>query len=316
MFTKYNYVLGVYREQSFTKAAQKLFISQPTLSVAIRTIEERLGAPLFERPGGCVLPTEVGREYIAAAEQIAKIEREFSHRLDDICGLETGRLAVGGSNYLSCYVLPKIITKFSAQYPKVEVVPVEANSLALSELLERDEVDVIIDNVTESKDRWECEPLTNERILLCVPSSNPINEGLTDFRIRPEDLQAGTVDPDTIPSLPLERFRNEKFILLKNGHNMHHRAIKAFESAGFSPNVPFLVDQMNISYALSESGMGLCFVTDTFVHYSHPKESICLYNISEEHGCRTLFIARKKNKYCTHAMREFIRIAQEVMATS
>ena len=105
-------------------------------------------------------------------------------------------------------------------------------------------------------------------------------------------------------------------ILLKSGHNMHHRAIKAFESAGFSPNVPFLVDQMNISYALSESGMGLCFVTDTFVHYSHPKESICLYNISEEHGCRTLFIVRKKNKYCTHAMREFIRIAQEVMATS
>ena len=57
MFRKYKYVLAVYEEKCFTKAAKRLFISQPSLSVAIRNIENMLGAPLFERSGAEIKPT-------------------------------------------------------------------------------------------------------------------------------------------------------------------------------------------------------------------------------------------------------------------
>ena len=66
MFQKYKYVLAVYSEQSFTMAAQKLFISQPSLSVAIRKIEKEIGGMLFERSGSGVKPTEIGLAYISA----------------------------------------------------------------------------------------------------------------------------------------------------------------------------------------------------------------------------------------------------------
>ena len=61
MFSKYNYVYQVYKEGSFTRAAEKLFISQPSLSAAIKNIEQKLGADIFERTNGGVRLTEVGQ---------------------------------------------------------------------------------------------------------------------------------------------------------------------------------------------------------------------------------------------------------------
>ena len=313
MFHKYEYVLAVYEEKSFTKAAQKLFISQPTLSVAIKNIENRLGAPLFERTGTQIVPTEVGREYLSAAEKIQQIEREFSHKLGDIYGLETGALTVGGSNYLSCYVLPKIMTRFSAKYPKISVTPIEGNSLTLAKMIESEELDIVFDSFEETRDQYECTPLLSECVLLCVPAEAAVNEGLEQFCILPKDIQSCRVNLDEMPSLSIRRFADEKFILLKSGNNMHHRAKRAFEMAGITPTVPFFVDQLNISYALSESGMGVCFVTDTYIHYARPRENVRLYKISEEADRRTLYVAYKKNRYCSSAMREFISMAKEMM---
>ena len=70
MFSKYGYVYEVYKERNFTRAAEKLFISQPSLSVAIKNIEKKIGADLFERMGNNVRLTEVGEAYIASTKQI------------------------------------------------------------------------------------------------------------------------------------------------------------------------------------------------------------------------------------------------------
>ena len=111
----------------------------------------------------------------------------------------------------------------------------------------------------------------------------------------------------------IERFKNENFILLKNGNDMYYRAMNIFNSSGITPKVLFSVDQLNISYALAESGMGLCFVTDTLVKYGGVHGNVSFYNVGEEHCSRTLYIAYKRGRYCTRAMREFIEIARELI---
>ena len=73
MFSKIQYVYILYKEQSFTKAAEKLNVSQPYLSAAIKRIEKQIGAPLFERKFSSVRPTKVGYEYLQAAEKIMDI---------------------------------------------------------------------------------------------------------------------------------------------------------------------------------------------------------------------------------------------------
>lgn len=312
MFTKLDYVYAVYRERSFTRAAEKLFISQPSLSAAIKNVEKEVGAPLFERSGTAITLTEVGQEYIAAAEKIISIREEFVNRINDIYGLEVGKITVGGTNYLSSYVLPKIINDFSSRHPKIEVVLAEANSHSLLEMMKHEEIDIILDSFDRLPEEFLGQSLLHEHILLCVPADREINKALGAYAIQPEDIYNNTVDLSAVPAVSVRQFREEAFVLLKNGNDMYRRAIRIFDTAKMTPRVCFSVDQMNISYALADSGMGLCFATDTLFRFGRFGKNVILYNVEEERAGRTLYIAHKRNRYCTKAMSEFIRIAQEV----
>lgn len=314
MFNKYEYVCAVYEEGSFTRAAQKLFISQPSLSVAIKNIERKIGAPLFERNGSNITPTQIGLEYIAAAKEIITVKENFQNKLDDIFSLSTGKLIVGGSNYISSYVLPKIITHFTAHYPGVEIELKEASSSIIRGLLKAGEADIIIDSFGKIPDDFEGYPLKDERILLCVPSSLSINERLEKARISPRDISSGAIDFDSVPTVQIRDFKNERFILLKDGNDMHARALDIFKRNRIDPEVAFCVDQLNTAYALLESQTGVGFVTDTFFKYSYPGDRVFLYKIDDKRCSRTLFAAYKKNKYCSIAMSEFLRSAQLIIS--
>ncbi len=311
MFRNLRYVYAVYEEGSFTRAAEKLFISQPSLSVAVKNIEKEIGAELFERRGGGVRLTEVGRAYIGAAEKILRAESQFRREVNDIQDLQSGQIVLGGSNYLSSYVLPKIINKFTTLHPRVTISLVEANSCNLIDLMDREQVDMIVDNV-EASEKYVRYPLLEEEILLCVPKDDPINRGLEDRRIDPEQIYTGEIDLETVAPVSLKAFQNEKFILLKPGNNMHSRAIELFAKYDMTPNVVFSVDQLNIAYAMTDSGVGLSFVPDTFFKYGQFRESVVLYKV-DRHCSRTLHIAHLHNKYCTRAMGEFVKLAKEVI---
>ncbi len=315
MFSKYEYVYAIYTEKSFTKAAKRLYISQPSLSAAIKNIEKKVGAPLFERSGHYIKPTEIGREYIAAAEKIMHIESDFENRIHDIYSLESGKLTVGGTNYLCSYVLPEIINRFASSYPKIEVTLAEANSGNLLGMINNEEIDILLDSYDENMYIHEGGPLLNERILLCVPSQWKINECFKDSQISPESIFLKEVNLENVTPVPIEAFCDCPFILLKKGNDMYKRAYDVFEREGISPNVVFSVDQLNISYALAQSGMGACFVTDTLFKFGKFGNNTVLYNISKEHSSRVLYIAYKKNRYCTNAMRKFIKTAKEVVAS-
>jgi DNA-binding transcriptional LysR family regulator len=183
-------------------------------------------------------------------------------------------------------------------------------------MIATEELDLVFDSFEKFTDQYERIPLLSERILLCVPAESSVNQGLENYYILPTDIQTGRINLDEMPSLSIRHFANEKFILLKSGHNMNYRAMRAFEAAGMSPDVRFSVDQLNISYAIAESGMGVCFLTDTFVNYARPRENIRLYKISEEADNRTLYVAYKKNRYCSSAMREFISTAKDLIGQS
>ena len=313
MFSKYNYVYQVYKERNCTRAAEKLFISQPSLSVAIKNIEKKIGADLFERMGSSVRLTQVGEEYIATARQIMSAEKEFINRVNDINDLKTGKLIVGGTNYLSSYVLPKVINHFNKLHPYIDVELVEANSSNLGTMIDNDQIDIIIDSFVETPDDYKGFFLASENILLCVPRDREINKKLKKFRIEPESIYKDSVDLDELESVPIKLFKDEKFILLKKGNDMYKRAMNFFNGEGVEPNVVYRVDQLNISYALAESGIGLCFATDTFLKYGRGSDNVLLYKIKNEQYSRNLYIAHKKNRYCTKAMAEFIRVTREIL---
>ena len=101
MFQGMNYVYEVYKEQSFSRAAANLFISQPSLSANVRRVEKRVGYPIFDRSTKPLGLTECGQRYIRSVEQILAVEQEFSDYINDWGELKTGKLILGGSSFFS-----------------------------------------------------------------------------------------------------------------------------------------------------------------------------------------------------------------------
>ena len=257
MFKKMDYVYTVYKERSFTRAAEKLYISQPCLSAAIKKIEEEIGMPLFERRYSSVRPTEIGYQYIEAAEKIMSIQQNFAARISDINNMEIGRISIGGSNYVSSYILPRVVAEFSKLYPQIDISLTETNSVELEKSLNNEEIDLVIDSFDDEKIVHKSYPLLNEKILLAVPAGYKCNQGMERYQIMPERIYNSELDFDKVPKLSINHFAKEKYILLKNGNNMYKHAMSVFKSANITPNVSFSLDQLSTSYRLALSGNGV-----------------------------------------------------------
>ncbi len=313
MFKKMEYVYEVYKEKSFTRAAEKLYISQPCLSAAIKKIEEKIGMPVFERRYSAVRPTKIGEEYIKAVEKMMSIEKDFDSKINDINQIQYGHITVGGSNYVSSYILPLVAAKFAENYPKIEITLMEAGSTELDRMLNNEEIDLMIDSFDNDEVLHESYPIIKERILLAVPASSKSNKGLEKYQIHPHDIFKGKADIDKVPKIPVEKFRDENFILLKSGHNMHKYAMRVFKNKSFTPKIAFKLDQLSTSYRFTALGNGACFLTDTIFKFHDFKDEVVLYNL-EESGTRTLYIAQKRNRYTSNAMERFIELAKETIS--
>ena len=89
------YVVALARHQSITKAAEELYISQPTLSIFLNRLEERMGVPLFDRVGKRLVPTCAGALYVRSAREMLAIQNEFRGELNDMIQGSAGRLRLG-----------------------------------------------------------------------------------------------------------------------------------------------------------------------------------------------------------------------------
>jgi len=110
MFRDKEYVYEVWRERSFTKAAAKLYISQPSLSAKIKKIEDEIGAPIFDRSTAPLGLTEFGETYIQAITEVREIERKVENYVNDMNMLHSGTLSIGASNVFAAYAIPPLIT--------------------------------------------------------------------------------------------------------------------------------------------------------------------------------------------------------------
>ena len=127
MLKEMRHVYAVYEEKSFSKAAKKMFISQPALSKMIKQAEIEIGVPIFDRSTVPLTLTREGRVYITHIRQIMHLEESLKSYFDDLNNLKTGSLVVGGSSFFCSFVFPKLFGSFSARYPNISLGIREGN---------------------------------------------------------------------------------------------------------------------------------------------------------------------------------------------
>ncbi|MBP1764177.1 MAG: putative transcriptional regulator, LysR family [Firmicutes bacterium] len=311
----FRYIYTIYQEKSFSKAAQMLHISQPALSAIIKKWEKQLGYALFDRQTTPITPTEEGKAYLAAAEQMYRVQKELEIYIEDIRLLQTGHLTVAGTALYCSYVLPQIVSSYTALYPGIQLDFQEADSIRLYEELAKDKIDLIIDGGEPDENRFSIHPLFYEHILLAVPKTNPLNEKLVDKKLTRAEVSASDAGLEQKKGVDLSLFCNESFVLLKKEHDLHSRAMRLCRERGFTPKVSIHPNQLMTAYNVASQGLGCTLVTDTLVKRCSFDNELTYYNIaalSQELTSRQVFIAHKKNRYSTHAMRNFVALAHSI----
>lgn len=311
MFVWKKYVYEVYKERSFTKAAQNLYISQPSLSARIKKIEEIIGEPLFDRSTTPLQLTEVGKVYIEAAEEITQIEQRVENYINNLAGLKTGNLAVGASTLFAAYVVPSLITQFNQKFPDVHIQLIEGNTAELEEMLGSNALDFVIDNYHYDSILYNKELYCEENILLAVPKHFAVNEELGMYQLSYKNIKNKNYLNQKYPAVPLGRFADLPFIMLTQGNDTRTRGDRLCRNVGFKPNIVLEFNQQSTAYMASSTQLGATFISDILVSQLPAFENLVYYKLDGEEAKRKVFFYYKTHKYKTRVMEEFIRMMHE-----
>ncbi len=305
MFRNKEYVLAILREGGFSKAAEKLYISQPSLSATVRRIEEKLSVPIFDRSSNPIALTEVGKEYVKYALEIERMENDLEQFVSDTVNFCTGEIKIGASSLYSSFMLPRMIADFNRKYPKVSIKIFENNSKNLMHELSAKELDLVIDNTLIKNDALFCTEYASEMILLAVPDSFEISKEIEARARGSSDVMAGK---HLLPnqSVELESFISFPFVLLNSENDTGKRADTLFKKHLLSPNVLFRLDQQITAYNISAMGLGVSFVSDTLVKNMEPSTSMRYFRLNDDEILRNIYFYQKKSRYHSLACQKFI----------
>ncbi len=306
IFSKREMIYTVYQERSFSAAAQKLFVSQPALSLTVKKLEETLGTPLFDRSTKPIGLTEAGQEYIAAVEAIRHVESGFENYLRSLRGMEAGSLGIGSNQLLSSLVLPRYVAAFTRAYPGIRLKLVDANSTTLENLIGGGQLDIIIDNHILPPEQFENRRLSRERLFLAVPGSFPENRAARAHKLSCEEILTGDPEKEKHPPVDLRLFAQTPFILMNQDNDTRRQSDALFQEAGFAPRVLFEMDRLATLFNYIEEGTAASLVSDTLIRGLRPKGDICFYPLAGSHAQREIYVSYKRNRHYSQAMSVFI----------
>lgn len=297
-FKQFEYVLTVFEEKNFSRAAKKLYISQPSLSQYIGRIENRLGITIFDRTANPIKLTNEGEVYIETAKNILNLVEQMKRKFHDISKLNIGKLNIGLTPSKANYILPKILPCFKEKYPYIDLSITEASSSTLEELLAKDMVDICLMNLPLKNSNLEYVPILTERILLCAPH---------DYKFKKNSQNKD------YPEIDISDLKDEWFILLKPDQRIRQINNILFYKAGFKPKI--LLETMNIETAqrLTSEGMGFCFVPESAIMYGLACQPN-YFSLGNPALTWTIAIVFNKNAYKTKAAEAFAEITKTVVS--
>ena len=305
MFANMDYVYAVFQEKSFSRAADKLFISQPSLSITIKRVEEKMGLPIFNRRTNPISLTPFGVEYIQAVEQIRAIEERLRDLAEDQKSLKSGSLAVGGSNFGVSYLVPRVLADFKKKYPSVELKILEMNTRKSRHLLDTGELDLVITNQPFDTAKYERLSCYREHLILAVPENFPVKERLKGKRLSADELGSGIFSVEESRCVSVGDLEGIPFILLKGDNYLRRCTDMIFQEAEAIPNVVLETDQSSVSYNFSRMGIGATILSNRLAEDAGVDSGLVFYKIGSRFAVRDTFLCYRKGVYFTYAMKTF-----------
>lgn len=292
MFSYKDYICAIWNERSFSRASQKLFVSQPWLSSVVKKTEQEIGTPIFDRSTNPISLTEAGRYYLEQAKRITEIEDETRMYFSSLSAKNGASVRVGSSMFFCTYVLPGLMDEFKAMYPQVELTFVEGITKDLTDKLLDHTIDFSLEVEKIQHPKIESIEWASEEIILAVPAAFPINQELAAYRYDFEEYQKRKTSAVSKPPISLSLFHKEKFLLLDKDNDIYRRALNMCRHAGFVPDAALSLSQMMTAYYLVCEGQGVAFLRSTIPEHVSPTDKVVFYRIDDKDAVRSIYLSR------------------------
>ena len=296
-FKQFEYVTAVAEEKSISRAARRLFVSQPSLSQYINRIELELGVSLFDRSTTPLLLTPEGVIYLETAKKVLDSLRQMKDAFEDTANLKMGEISIGLTASKANNPLPSILPVFKETYPGIEFSIVEASSTQLESLLLKGAVDLCLMNLPFSSANIAYEKISSERILLAAPPNFKTKRGK-------KEKNMGKVD--------LSDIANQNFILLHGDQRLRQISNKIFESNKIKPNILLETRSIETAARLTAAGMGFSFIPEDYALCSSLTNTPRYFLFGDPPLTWELVIAYKKGAYLSKAAKAFIEVTKSI----
>ena len=187
---QYEYIVAVDDYRHFATAAEKCFVTQPTLSMQIQKLEEQLGVLIFDRSRHPVVPTEIGSSIIAQARITINEASKIPQMITEEKGILSGNLRIGILPTLSPYLLPLFIKGFIEKYADVQVYVEELITAQIIDKLQKDQLDIGIFVTPSEVNSLEEKVLFNEEFVAYIGQEHPLRsvETIDPFLLNVDDI--------------------------------------------------------------------------------------------------------------------------------
>jgi DNA-binding transcriptional LysR family regulator len=285
------YFVELVREQSFTRASEKLFVTQPTISKMIRSLEEELGQPLLNREGRRFTLTDSGQVLFARAQEILTQMQQLETELADLQSLKGGRLALGMPPMVG-HVYADLIRTYRQRYPAIELSIVEYGGRRIEQAVLEGELDLAITMLpTRETGALNALVLASYPIQVVLPAEPRWRERAC---VRFSDL------------------RDEPLLLYTQAFTLSDRIEQACLDAGFSPQVAARSSQWDFLTAMVRSGMGVAFLPEPVCRRLNP-EGLLLRPLLPELSWQ-LGVIWPQGRYLSRSAEAWLALCRELQA--
>lgn len=300
------YFLVAAEEMNFTKAANRLYITQQSLSGHIKKLEEYFGCPLFDR-GSPLSLTKEGRGLQQAARRLLSSAADLEKEIQDIRDLRNGELLIGITRNRGALYLPPILSAFHRQFSNIKLTIFEGNSQETEIALERAQIDLLVGYPPLNQDSVQSIPFWTEKTVMVVPYQILKNYFPAEY----ESILSGQ------RQLQLSDIRYCPVIAMDPETRLGRRFHEACNMAGFTPKVILKAKSLSVLVPLCLGGLGILVCPEVFLLPYRAQINrgmsceVSLFPADAVTPPKEICVNYLRNKYLSTAAKSFIQIVEQ-----
>lgn len=304
MNTKQLYYVQVLAEEgSFSRAAEALNISQPSLSQYVKKIEQQLGTEIFDRSGSELKLTEAGKVYLETGRRILDLERQMDTRLQDLSEYKTGTVVLGAAPFRSEGLMPRVAVEFKKLYLGMTLSVDERTTAELLEATEKGEVDMALTTLPVDERLFDYQIVLHEEMVIAVPTASELERTLSAAAVE--------MDGRKYPAVDICLLRGADFVMIKPTQVIQRLIDKLSDEYRLELKTSVVVQGSGAKIAMVRAGLGATMIP-VGADESYDDGSVTYFSVLQELPRREVAIIYRRDRMLSEPQQALIDLMQRL----